>query len=576
MAPTIFPVRNGTHQEWKARHPTTGSNREPSEVGLNQALRVRCAGRKWAVCYKTRGNGYKLKSNERDVDVEHGNIDAKCCIDGGETIDVDIELARVQSTFDSAGLTLTGVALTFKVATPPKVPVKYRSSTRADKCDVKISLPPMEGIEPPSSHSCPVVNMHNEFKRREHRPNTTDRKRRRILAHALGGSRTHPNYCKKCTLRGNDMEVIATINEGLLPVPGNGSQAGTLIHSFEVHFFPNAQPVQPVGTSQNGLFQSTTEKKKSQMDASVGVEPTLTNRFQSGEIQQRYWSDPRPYYLSLETEALGGNRTRAILLTNCLVVNEVLKVDDRRDPRELGHRCSEIDSAIFFFKVSTTRPNASPVESNFTEEMRHTGMGCPMLLLESPKEGAKTAVQTSLSSRWESNPHGRCFEPNKSKGVITAINEGAVIETQLQPKSGYAVWKGTHSQISPSYSRTTTYRATSDLSTPTGFLRLSLVSHAYTPLSHFHALFLFLAYTTFWDLYHHLLLHAYTPFPDDRPNISVHKRTGLFFDSGWTDGSVESQEKDSGLQFRAVPSVGVKPTAPACMLATARATNCEG
>ncbi|KAJ7608871.1 hypothetical protein DFH06DRAFT_1376952 [Mycena polygramma] len=105
-------------REWKARHPITGSNREPREVELNQAVQVRCAARKWAVL--------KLKPNERDVDVEHGNIEAKCRIDGGETIDFDVELARVQLTFHSAGLTLTGVALTFKV------------------CDVKISLPNAE------------------------------------------------------------------------------------------------------------------------------------------------------------------------------------------------------------------------------------------------------------------------------------------------------------------------------------------------------------------------------------------------------------------------------------------------
>ncbi|KAJ6501148.1 hypothetical protein C8R47DRAFT_1193485 [Mycena vitilis] len=60
--------------------------------------------------------------------------------------------------------------------------------------------------------------------------------------------------------------------------------------------------------------------------------------------------------------------------------------------------------------------------------------------------------------------------------------------------------------------------------------RLLRVSHAYTPLSHFDALFLFYAHTPFWDPSVDFLLHPYTPHPDDRPIFSVHKRTDLFFD----------------------------------------------
>ncbi|KAJ7653565.1 hypothetical protein DFH06DRAFT_1133721 [Mycena polygramma] len=52
---------------------------------------------------------------------------------------------NLQLTFKGVGLTFTGVALTLKIVASPKVPVKYGSSTKAYKCDVKISLP--QGIE---------------------------------------------------------------------------------------------------------------------------------------------------------------------------------------------------------------------------------------------------------------------------------------------------------------------------------------------------------------------------------------------------------------------------------------------
>ncbi|KAJ7678005.1 hypothetical protein DFH06DRAFT_1422420 [Mycena polygramma] len=133
-------VKSGTQQGYN----------EGEGNGSNQSQRTRAP-----YCERERESGTKVSNGGSEVeggrtDVERRDTNRKCRLTLGTWLkltlnwrgSVTLTLCHgLQLTFEGVGLTFTGVALTLKIVAPPKAPVKYRSSARTDKCDVKISLP---------------------------------------------------------------------------------------------------------------------------------------------------------------------------------------------------------------------------------------------------------------------------------------------------------------------------------------------------------------------------------------------------------------------------------------------------